>query len=67
MVDNNDTKIIIAKDEGYMQITVDGHHKDPIVCAGISAIMQTAELGLKAIHESYDGVRLVSYDEYFKD
>lgn len=52
------TKVMIVKGNGYMRIVADGHHKDPIVCSGISAIMQTCELGLKAIADSYDGVKI---------
>ena len=37
------TTIIIVKGDGKMSINVEGHHPEPIVCAGISAIMQTAE------------------------
>ena len=43
------TKINIAKGDGYMKIEIDGHNEDDIVCAGISAIIQTCELGLKAL------------------
>lgn len=60
-------KITIVKDNGYMMIEVDGHNDDPIVCAGISAIMQTAELGLKALAESYDGVIIKDIEEAFQD
>ena len=57
---------MIVKNDGYMRIVADGHHKDPIVCSGISAIMQTCELGLKAIADSYDGVEVseVNYEQH---
>ena len=56
----NMTEITIKKDEkeGYMSITADGHHEDPRVCAGISAIMQTTELGLIALSNSVNNVTI---------
>jgi len=50
------TKINITKDDGYMKIEIDGHNEDSIVCAGISAIIQTCELGLRALAEGRDNV-----------
>ena len=43
-----------------MTIEVEGHamydaHGRDIVCAGVSAILQTAVLGLEAIAENYPG------------
>lgn len=54
------TKITIVKDakKGYMQITADGHHEDPIVCSAISAIMQTTEAGLELLSNSVNGVEI---------
>ena len=49
---NGITKINIVKGDGYMSIEIDGHNEDSITCAGISAIIQTCELGLKALAES---------------
>ena len=39
-----------------MNIEVHGHNDDSITCAGISAIIQTCELGLKALAESRKNV-----------
>ena len=60
------TTITIVKDNGYMRVSINGHHKDPIVCSGLSAIIQTCELGLKAIADSYDGVEVseVNYEQH---
>ena len=44
-----------------MKIEVKGHHKDPRVCAGISAIMQTCELGLLAIANSSEEVNILEF------
>lgn len=54
------TKINIVKDakEGYMMIEVDGHHEEPHVCSAISAIMQTTELGLIALSNSVNNVKI---------
>ena len=57
------TTIIIVKGDGKMSINVEGHHYEPIVCAGISAIMQTAELGLKAISNSHEKVEIINMEE----
>lgn len=46
------TKINITKGDGYMNIEIDGHNEDSVICAGISAIIQTCELGLKALAEN---------------
>lgn len=54
----NNTTITIVKDDGYMMIEVDGHNDDPIICAGISAIMQTTELGLKSLALSTNSVTI---------
>ena len=50
------TKINITKGDGYMKIEVDGHNEDSIICAAISAIVQTCELGLKALAETTKNV-----------
>lgn len=57
------TKINITKSDGYMKIEVDGHNADNIVCAGISAIMQTCELGLKALAETTKNVIIKEENE----
>ena len=51
-------KITIVKGDGFMQITVEGHNKDPKICAGISAIMQTTEAGLELLADSVDSVTI---------
>lgn len=53
-------KINVSAESGNMTIKVDGHanygaHGSDIVCAGVSAILQTAVLGLEAIAENYPG------------
>ena len=58
---NNGTEIKIFKADGEMKIEVKGHHKDPRVCAGISAIMQTCELGLLAIANSSEKVNILEF------
>lgn len=50
------TKITVTKGDGYMSIEANGHHKEPIVCSAISAIMQTTEAGLKNLADSVDNV-----------
>ena len=57
------TKINITKGEGYMNIEVHGHNEDNITCAGISAIIQTRELGLKALAESRKNVIIKEYEQ----
>lgn len=58
------TDVRVTMRDGYMAIEVDGHadyapHGQDIVCAGISAIIQTCALGLQAIAETYpDHVRI---------
>ena len=56
------TKINIIKGNGYMKIEIDGHNEDTITCAGISAIIQTCELGLKALAEGRKNVIIKEYD-----
>lgn len=56
------TKIKIIKSDGRMEIIVDGHNEDAITCAGISAIMQTCELGLEALANSVNNVIMVKED-----
>ena len=51
-------KINVSAESGQMTIEVKGHamygaHGRDIVCAGVSAILQTAVLGLEAIAERY--------------
>lgn len=51
-------KINVNAESGNMTIEVKGHagydaHGRDIVCAGVSAILQTAVLGLEAIADSY--------------
>lgn len=53
-------KIHICKKDGKVSIDVCGHanydeYGKDIVCAGVSAIVQTAILGLDAIATSYPG------------
>lgn len=50
------TQIDIIKDDGIMEIKVNGHNSNPITCSAISAIMQTTELGLIALSNSVDNV-----------
>lgn len=57
------TKINITKSDGYMNIEVHGHNEDSITCAGISAIIQTCELGLKALAESRKNVIIKEYEK----
>ena len=49
--ENVQTNITITKGDGEMIIHVKGHHKDHVVCAGISAIMETCRLGLTRSEE----------------
>lgn len=60
-MDKIQTQIRVFKSDGEMKIEVKGHHKDPAVCAGISAIMQTCELGLIALANSVNGVTIEEY------
>ena len=46
-----------------MNIEVHGHNEDSITCAGISAIIQTCELGLKALAESRKNVIIKEYEQ----
>ena len=61
------TKITITKKDGYMSIEVDGHNNDPIICAGISAIMQTTELGLKSLAIGEESVIIEEIGNVFQD
>lgn len=61
------TKIVIKKDDGFMSIEVDGHNENPIICAGISAIMQTAELGLKSLAVDEKSVTIYEVEDFFQD
>lgn len=59
-------KIYVSKKEGDVSIDVVGHaeydeYGKDIVCAGVSAIVQTALLGLEAIAQSYpDNVKIIN-------
>lgn len=49
---------VTKEDNGHINIDVNGHanyapHGQDIVCAGVSAIVQTTLLGLEAIADSY--------------
>ena len=59
------TKITIIKnaEKGYMQITAEGHHDEPIVCSAISAIMQTTEAGLELLANSVNDVTIDIIEE----
>lgn len=56
--ENVQTNITITKGDGEMIIHVKGHHKDHVVCAGISAIMETCRLGLTAVSRTEKGVKI---------
>lgn len=58
-----ETIITITKGDGYREIRVEGHHDDPIVCAGLSAIIETAELGLKALANSTNNVTITEEEK----
>lgn len=57
------THIKITKGDGYMCIEAEGHHKEPIVCSAISAIMQTTEAGLKQLANSVNNVTIEEREE----
>lgn len=57
------THIKITKGDGYMCIEARGHHKEPIVCSAISAIMQTTEAGLKQLANSVNNVTIEEREE----
>lgn len=59
------TKIRVFQDEGYTQITVEGHNSNPNTCAGISAIVETCKLGLHALANSVDNVDYKEKQDYF--
>lgn len=53
------TQIKVTMRNGEMEIYAVGHAREPIVCASVSAILETAVLGLQAIAEQYpDQVQL---------
>ena len=62
--------IVVFKENGKVTIKMDGHagHGKPgedIVCAGVSAIIQTALLGLNEISNNYPNhVRYVEGGKY---
>jgi uncharacterized protein YsxB (DUF464 family) len=47
------TQIKVTMRNGEMEIYAVGHAKDPIACASVSAIMETAVLGLQAVADLY--------------
>jgi uncharacterized protein len=55
---------------GYMNIEIEGHanfdkHGSDIVCAGVSAISQTAVLGLMEMAKEYpDYIKVIVRDDY---
>ena len=59
-------KVYISQKEGDVSIDVVGHaehdeYGKDIVCAGVSAIVQTTILGLEAIAQSYpDNVKIIN-------
>lgn len=61
-------RVEVDSRSGYMNIKVEGHanyapHGQDIVCAGVSAILQTAVLGLQAIADAYPNhVQVVHID-----
>lgn len=59
-----ETKISILKSDGFMSIIVDGHNNNPILCAGISAIMQTCELGLKSLSLDEESIQITEREEF---
>ena len=61
------TKITISKNDGYMEIRVEGHNSNPLICSAISAIMQTTELGLKSLALGEERVIIKEYKECFQD
>lgn len=55
---DNMINITVKEENGHINIDVNGHanyapHGQDIVCAGVSAILQTTILGLEAIADSY--------------
>ena len=55
---DNMINITVKEENGHINIDVNGHanyapHGQDIVCAGVSAIVQTTLLGLEAIADSY--------------
>ena len=61
---NTETKISILKSDGFMSIIVDGHNSNSILCAGISAIMQTCELGLKSLSLDEESIQIIEREEF---
>lgn len=63
-------KVAIIEGEGFTDIIMDGHAKDPLVCSAVSAIRDTFILGLSAIEESYTNeiaITRMEVDENEKD
>ena len=60
------TSITVSKADGHIIIDVNGHanyneYGKDIVCAGVSAIVQTTILGLEALAESYPNHVKIDY------
>jgi uncharacterized protein YsxB (DUF464 family) len=60
-------KINVRSKDGYIEIVADGHansapHGQDIICASVSAILQTAILGLEAIADQYPDRVQMRYD-----
>lgn len=53
-----ENRITITKGNGYREIRVEGHNQDPVICAGLSVIIETTELGLQALANSVNSVTL---------
>lgn len=53
------TKITIIEGNGYREIRVEGHNDDPIVCAGLSAIIETTTYGLQALANANKSVTII--------
>lgn len=47
------TEIKVRQRNGEIELYMVGHAEDKIVCAGVSAIIQTAILGLQNLAEQY--------------
>ena len=58
-----ENRITITRGNGYREIRVEGHNLDPIVCAGLSAIMETTTYGLQALANSTKSVTIVEEEK----
>lgn len=47
------TQIKVTMRNGEMEIYAVGHAREPVVCASVSTILETAVLGLQAISDQY--------------